>query len=56
MTEGMAESRSVPISDKRAVKCQQLNRRLRDRMSGGVGGRGLVTPSYPIDGHAVGLW
>ena len=28
--------------------CRQPNRRLRDRMNGGVGGRGLVTPSYPI--------
>lgn len=27
---------------------EQLNRRLRNRMSGGVRGRGLVTPSYSI--------
>ena len=28
---------------------EQLNRRLRNRMSGGVRGRGLVTPSYSIN-------
>ena len=34
--------------NKHTVKRLQPNRRLRDRMSGGVGGRGLATPSYPI--------
>ena len=28
---------------------EQPNRRLRNRMSGGVRGRGLVTPSYSIN-------
>lgn len=33
----------------------QPNRRLRDRMSGGVRGRGLATLSYPIKKHLTNL-
>lgn len=48
VTVGMTKAPNARVSSKRVVKCQQLNRCLRDRMSGGAGGRVLTTPSYPI--------
>ena len=48
VTEGMTKAPNARVFSKRGVKCQQLNRCLRDRMSGDAGGRVLTTSSYPI--------
>ncbi len=47
--ENMLEQRSR-VTRRPTLQASTLlmNRRIRNRTSGGVGGRGLITPSYPI--------